>query len=57
MSKPGDSFEMNIMTSIFYCEKAERIYINVEYERLNLVDIPFFFIFRMFDISSELEMM
>lgn len=57
MSKPGDAFELSIQVVIWYCEVTGRIYINLEHERIKFVDIPFFFIFKIFGIHNEIEMM
>ena len=56
MSKPGDAFELSICLTIYYCEKSGRIHLNMEHERFKFVDVPFFFIFKIFGISNEMEM-
>lgn len=57
MSKPGDAFEISFQSTIYFCEKTGKIYVNIEYERFKFLDIPFFFIFKIFGIANELEMM
>ena len=57
MSKPGDAFENSIQTTIIYCEKTGRITVSIEHERFKYIDIPFFYIFKIFGIHNEIEMM
>jgi len=57
MSKPGDAFENNIQVTICYHEGNGQIFIVIEYERFKYVEIPFFFIYKIFGVANEIEMM
>lgn len=56
ISKDGDTYQPSFQTDITYKYKDNQITICIkEYERLD-VEVPFYVIFKMFDVVSELDM-
>lgn len=57
ISKPGDTFESSYQADITFKYKEAQITVSIkEYERLDVFEIPFYLIFKMFDIVNEVEM-
>ena len=56
ISKDGDTYQPSFQTDVTYKYKDNQITICIkEYERLD-VEVPFYVIFKMFDVVNELDM-